>query len=502
MAEKSARENTAAARETVDIPAVHGRNGHSPVRYVARALISSVLCAFVFSAGAGCGSDGGEHGASVGGPGSDSDAGASATGDAGGGGANPDGGSGPKAACDRASQTKAAPTSLYDALVSDLATLTGADRQTRANKFIADVKAQGGTPLQDVGKDRVVFVEQGAPANGSWSIGGSFRNADWTQNTLPMTQIAGTDLWIADTTATRGTEYAYKLLDGTDPSGFVEDPLSKNIVWDGINHNDVGFFNSLFFVEEGDATKGRLVRYGMVHSTELNDERPVYVYLPAKYDDGSCDPLPHLLVHDGNESLTRGDFMGAADTEFAAHPQESAILVFVALPNQNVRMSQYTFGDGTTGDQYGDFLLNDLEPKIAADYRVCAKADDTGLSGASLGGLISTYLAFRDSSTWGYDGAQSASLFWDSNAEIARASANPMVPVRFYFDNGIPDGSCGSDDNCQPTRDMVAALQAKGYASVTHVEENVAVHDWPYWRDRFPSMLAAFRDGRTTACAK
>ncbi len=471
------------------------------MRYVARALISSVLCALAISAGACGSSDGATHGASLGGPGTDSDGGSSVPGDAGAG-PTSDAGSIPKPACDRASQTKAAPTSLYDGLVADLASLGGADRQTRADKFIADVKAQGGTPLQDAGKDRVVFVVEGAPANGSWSVGGSFRNADWTQNTLPMTPIEGTDLWIADTTVSRATEYAYKLLDGTDPSGFVEDPLSKNIAWDGINHNDVGFFNSLFFVEDGDKTKGRLVRYGMVHSTELDDDRPVYVYLPAKYDDGTCDPLPHLLVHDGNESLTRGDFMGAADTEFAAHPNEAAILVFVGLPNQDVRMSQYTFGASTTGDQYGDFLLHDLEPKIAADYRVCAKADDTGLSGASLGGLISTYLAFRDPGTWGYDGAQSASLFWDSNAEITRASADPMVPVRFYFDNGIPDGTCGSDDNCQPTRDMVAALQAKGYPTVTHVEENLAVHDWPYWRDRFPSMLAAFRAGRTTACAK
>ncbi|MEO8875541.1 MAG: alpha/beta hydrolase-fold protein, partial [Polyangiaceae bacterium] len=462
----------------------------------ASALISSVLCAFVGSAVGCSSSDGAVHGASITG---DADSGASASSsDSGAVGTNDasvaDAGS--KLPCDRASQSQAAPTSLYDALVADLAALSGADRQTRANKFIADVKAAGGTPLQDAKKDRVVFVAQGAPANGTWSVGGSFRNADWTQNTLPMIAIAGTDLWAVDTTAMRGTEYAYKLLDGSDSSGFAEDPLSKNIVWDGINHNDVGFFNSLFFVEDGDATKGRLVRYGMVHSTKLADDRAVYVYLPPKYDDGSCSVLPHLLVQDGNESLTRGDFMSKADAEYAAHPDESAVLFFVALPNQNLRMAQYTFGDATTtGDQYGDFLRSDLEPKIAADYRLCANADDKGLSGASLGGLISTYLTFQHSEVWGYDGAQSASLFWDSNAMITRASAMPIVPVRFYFDNGIPDGTCASDDNCQPTRDMVAALQANSYP-VTHVEVNDAVHDWPYWQARFPQMLAAFRAGR------
>lgn len=474
------------------------------MRYVARALVSTVLCAGVCCCTASCGgSDGDAHGPSV-----DAGAGDASTGPVDGGpGQTGDGGSptvtdgGVPTACDRAAATKTAPTSLYDALVADLVTKSGADRQTRVDQFVKDVTAAGGTPLTDAGKERVVFLSKGAPARGSWSIGGSFRSADWTQNTLAMTQVTGTDLYVADTTVTRGAEQAYKLLDGTDSSGFVEDPLSKNIVWDGIDHHDVGFFNSLFFVEDGDTTKGRLARYGDVHATTLNDDRPVDVYLPAKYDDGTCAALPHLLIQDGNESLTRGDFMSAADAEYAAHPDESAVLVFVALPSQDVRMAQYTFGDATTkGDAYGDFLRTDLEPKIAKDYRVCTKPDDAGLSGASLGGLISTYLTFQHPEAWGYDGAQSASLFWDDNQMITRASADPKVAVRFYFDNGIPDSTCGPDDNCQPTRDMVAALMTKGY-DVQHVEQDKAVHDWPYWQDRFPGMLAAFRRGKT-GCAK
>ena len=474
------------------------------MRYVASALFSSVLCAFGLAGFACSGSDGGEHGASVSGDAAPGDSSSSDDGTFLRDGATAVVDAAPNLACERAAQSKAAPTSLFDVLTKDLTLLSGADRQTRADKFIADVGAAGGTPLQDPGSTRVVFVAQGAPPAGTWNIGGSFRNADWTQNTLPMAQIAGTDLWVADTTAPRGTEYAYKLLSGSDPSGFTEDPLSRSIIWDGINHNDVGFFNSQFFVEDGDQTKGRLVRYGNVHATELNEDHPVYVYLPAKYDDGTCSALPHLLVHDGNESLTRGDFQSVTDTEFAAHPDESAVLAFVALPNQLVRMSEYTFGSdadgGTSGDAYGDFLRSDLEPKIAADFRVCKQPDDMGLSGASLGGLISTYLTFEHSELWGYDGAQSASLFWADNAMITRASASPKVPVRFYFDNGIPDGTCASDDNCQPTRDMVAALQAASY-QVTHVEVNDAIHDWPYWQFRFPQMLAAFRAGKS-ACSK
>ncbi|MEO8797315.1 MAG: hypothetical protein ABI551_05470, partial [Polyangiaceae bacterium] len=211
------------------------------MRYVARGLISSVLCVWACCCTASCGgSDGDTHGPSVDAGAGDGastenpDSGPGKTGD-GGSTTTTDGGA--LQACDRASATKTAPTSLYDAFVADLATKSGADPQTRVEQFVKDVTAAGGTPLTDAGKERVVFLAKGVPSNGSWSIGGSFRNADWTQNTLAMTQVTGTDLYVADTTVPRGAEHAYKLLDGADSSGFVEDPLSKNIVWDGIDHH-------------------------------------------------------------------------------------------------------------------------------------------------------------------------------------------------------------------------------------------------------------------------
>src|SRR5262249_11538641 len=151
-----------------------------------------------------------------------------------------------------------------------------------------------------------------------------------------------------------------------------------------------------------------------------------------------CAVMPHIVFHDGNESLTRGDFAGVANQAGVSYA-----LVFVALASQNVRMDEYTFGTSTAlGDQYGDFLVNDLEPILSASYRFCTKA--RGIAGASLGGLISTYLAFERSDVWGFVGSQSGSYFWNSGAMITRASQDPVVPVRFYLDTGCPD----ANDNC------------------------------------------------------
>jgi enterochelin esterase family protein len=388
--------------------------------------------------------------------------------------------------CTRAAQAATAPATLYDALVADLKSLQSAQIPAREDQFIADVKAQGGTPLEDAG-DRLVFVERGAPPQGPWSVAGSFTN--WKASALPMTLVPGTtDLYVLDAHVARGVAQPYKLLSGTDDTGFAEDLLARNVVWDGINHDAPGFFNAIAHASDGDASKGRIVRHHTVHATKLGDDRDVFVYLPPKYDDGSCAAVPQIVFHDGNESLTRGDFATVADTTYASNASSQAALVFVALSDQNVRTNEYTFGtQGALGDDYGDFLVNDLEPILSQTYRVCSKAGSRGIAGASLGGLISTYLAFQRPDVWGFVGAQSASYFWDDNAMITRAGQDPVVPVRFYLDTGCPDGA----DNCTVVQQVRDALEAKSY-DVTYVEDDTAQHDWPYWAARLPKLLTDF----------
>lgn len=466
------------------------RGDDSGVRDVAclgaAAALFSLFCA--------CGGAGGTAGSGSIAPGGD-DAGAKVpSGDDGG---APDVGvDGPQRPdCSRGAQTRTAPASLFDAYVSDVATMaTRADRDARTTKLIADVGARGGAPLEDPAGDRVVFLVRGAPPQGTWNVAGSF--GGWKSNPVAMHNVAGTDLWFADTHVARGRAEQYKLWNGSDDTGFAQDMLARNVAWDGVDRGAPGEFNAIVHAGDGDVAKGRILAWRGVHSQKLGDDRDVFVYVPARYDDGSCVALPAIVFHDGNESLTRGDFAGAADAEYAAHPDESAILAFVALANQDVRIDEYTFGTSTAlAEAYGEFLANEIAPRLDASLRTCG-AHARGIAGASLGGLVSVYLAFQRSDVWTFVGAQSPSLFWQNDAMIARASQDPVVAVRFYLDNGIPGGSCADDDNCAVTQRMNDALAAKGY-DVLHVTAADAQHDWPYWRARIPQLLAFFRKGKS-----
>ncbi len=392
--------------------------------------------------------------------------------------------------CDRARQARGAPVALFDALRSDLAALAPDARSGRVETFLTDVRLAGGAPLEDAGSDRVVVLARGAGPKGPWAVTTSEVGFDVAQATA-LTAVEGTDLWAAELESPRTKSFTYKLLSGTT---FLEDPLAPNVAWDGVTRafGVRGEFNAIGHASAWPAEKGRLVALGKQHATKLGDDREVFAYLPPRYDDGSCTKLPSVLFHDGNESLTRGDFAGAADALYAKRPELSAVLVFVGLPSQDVRMTQYGFGEGFRAPEYVDFLATDLWPTVTKRFRVCGKSSARGISGASLGGLVSTFAAFEKPGTWGWVGAQSASYFWGDEGLITRASSSPKVATRFYLDSGCPD------DNCDVTDKMEGVMKQKGY-DVLRVKAQGAEHEWSAWNARLAGMLTHFREA-VTAC--
>nr|BDT31308.1 alpha/beta hydrolase-fold protein [Myxococcus sp. MH1] len=434
-------------------------------------------------------------------------------------GSTPDGGGGPTTwACQRQAVVKGAPMSLLADLQLAMGRATTSNERTQAiDRFVEQVEAQGGTPLvsdASAGRQRVAFFARGESARDTF-VAGEFN--EWSPTATPLGQVRDTDLYLAEVEIPRTGPQPYKLVKG---GSFFEDPRARNVVWDRLNRNDVGQFNSLVYPDAQDPAKGRLTAWYDVRATALNDARDVFVYTPASYDGPECPSLPVMYVHDGNESITRESFVDAADAHYKARPQDSAVLVFIALPSQDVRLGQYTFPPALApgwptprGDDYLAFIVNDLMPRVESGLRVKTGPQETGISGASLGGLISVYAGFRAPEKFGFVGTQSGTLFWphdgevdrnDGNAMVVRASADPVVPVRFYVDHGSPSAGCTRDgeqgaDDCQSNLQFVSALRNKGYG-VVHVNEVSGAHDWAFWKKRQPGLLCAFRNTDAKEC--
>jgi predicted alpha/beta superfamily hydrolase len=243
-------------------------------------------------------------------------------------------------------------------------------------------------------------------------------------------------------------------------------------------------------------------RYEMYefHSGILPDARDVAVYLPAQYFVDEKRRFPVLYLHDGQNlfdgltSFIPGKTWRAhttADDLAAAGEIEPVILVGVANTGLR-RMAEYTptrdfRRGGGEGSNYGRMLIEELKPFVDEAYRTRAGAEDTGLGGSSLGGLISLYLGLKYPEMFRRLAVMSPSLWWNDrsifgNVEGVRPSA------RIWLDMGTAEGVRHVQDADRLYRLLVKLGWQPG-VDLMYVKALGAVHDEEAWALRFGDVL-------------
>ncbi len=308
-------------------------------------------------------------------------------------------------------------------------------------------------------------------------IGADFQ--DWEAAAMVPT---GGEMVYAPRALEPASLYHYKLIEG---DVWHDDPRNPHVAWDSIERPGLGDFNSVVYTEGYIDEIGRLERFRFASET-LGNTRDVFVWLSPRWIEGDAS-APALYVHDGNESITRGHFDLALHQAYEAQLIAPIAVVFIALADQDLRFAEYTYSEaGGLADEYADAVALELVPIIEARYpRIEAHPDWRGITGASLGGLVSFHAAWRHPAVWHRIGGQSSSFFWADNEMISRWGDGELREgLRFYLDSGSPA------DNHDVTVLMVDALRDRGYLDLRHVVDEGAVHDWIPWGERFGAAVA------------
>jgi len=325
-------------------------------------------------------------------------------------------------------------------------------------------------------------------------------------------------------TAPPGTTFEYKFTLGTwdrealNPAGAV--PPNNRLLIDGnveVVHEITGFKKDpREYIADwtGSGVLGRLVYWLDVRSAFLGPTRHVEIWLPPSYDSTRFTGYPVLYVHDGQNlfdpRLASTGVDWGVDEAVMRLVRQGTIppVIVVGVWNSAERGTEYS--PWHRAPAYARFLIEELMPRVNAEFRTLKGPEQTAVMGSSMGGLLSFYLVTHHPEVFGACGCVSTH-FPLSEAVVARnfqgvtrmenpdttpyiirdIEAGLVVPrgARYWFDYGAQ----GLDSAYGPTHEAVRVwLLRQGLVDGTDFvirRYEGATHNEASWRARLDDPL-------------
>jgi enterochelin esterase family protein len=382
-------------------------------------------------------------------------------------------------------ETMASPCPPFDEFLQRVN--AAADRAAKSklvDEFLACTEQQDVPLLEQTTKPdfgRAIFLYQG-PASKA-ALAGDM-NA-WTPTVDSLTQVAETDLFYLSREFELDARLDYKLvLNGT---AWILDPLNPRTMPGGFGPNSQFWMQNYVPPPEvefySNIAHGTTERFSLT-SNILRNTRTVTVYLPPGYNQ-TTDRFPALYVHDGQDYLNLAKINNVVDYLINQGSIPPVIVVMVPPVNRN---SEYNMNSA-----FENFFVSEVVPTIDERYRTKRSPESRAVMGASLGGLISAFMAFNHPEVFGNCAGQS-SAFFDSMINLIRN--NSKQPVVFYLDVGTYEASISGFNLLASNRQMRDVLLEKGYK--LQYQEVHEGHSWGSWRARIDDALKFFWGTGTT----
>lgn len=194
--------------------------------------------------------------------------------------------------------------------------------------------------------------------------------------------------------------------------------------------------------------------------------RRYYVYEPSK------TPVATLYIHDGVAYYRTAKFNEVAQGLLETGEIHPVRMVFIEPED---RRSEYWLNE-----RYESFVLEEILPTVESHYGQTA---ERGLWGASLGGVVSSWMAWRNPALFQKVGTQSACLTLEPGGNDSytgpewltqQYTNSSKLPLRFYCETGQIEWLLAAN------RRFAGMLAEKGYSHA--YLERPSGHNWMTWR--------------------
>ncbi len=194
-----------------------------------------------------------------------------------------------------------------------------------------------------------------------------------------------------------------------------------------------------------------IVKKSQIYISSLHRKATLYIGLPDQYDEHSTR-YPVIYFHDGQnlffkEDSYAGETWGVQEVFNQKDFPQAIVVALSCAQTGNDRIKEYNvfesrfpshptwFVEGR-GDQYLQYIFNELKPFIDTNYRSLSSREHTYMIGSSMGGVISLEAAlFYPNYLGGIAGLSNA--FYTSKDQIIKVLKTlPLTLNRLYLDTG------------------------------------------------------------------
>jgi enterochelin esterase-like enzyme len=260
---------------------------------------------------------------------------------------------------------------------------------------------------------------------------------------------------------------------------WILDPLNPLKCDNGIgSHNSYLVMDKYIKVNEIYPTEG--INKGIIKEFEhigksIEGRRMVYVYLPPNYDPENDIKYPSIYVHDGGDYIRRANMVNTLNNLISENKMKPIIAVFINPIN---RMSEYMYNI-----KYSKLIAEEIIPEVDKNFKTIPNAENRAIMGASLGGIISFFTAYKYPEYFKNIAGQSSSFLF-LEKEVTRMIENNQKEFNVYMDVGI------FESLIYPNRRMSQVYRRKG--SPFFYQEISEGHTWSNWGNHTKDALLFF----------
>jgi predicted alpha/beta superfamily hydrolase len=248
-------------------------------------------------------------------------------------------------------------------------------------------------------------------------------------------------------------------------------------------------FTVLFYIGNAQ-TASKQVSTFTIEAPQLKSTKKVWVYLPKDYT-ASTQKYPVIYMHDAQNLFdAKTSYVGEWNVDEALDSINAKVIVIGIEHGGDKRIDELTpfknekYGGGKA-DDYLEFIVKTLKPKVDATYRTKTNAKNTAIFGSSLGGLVSFYAAVKYPAVFGKVGCFSPSFWFGRNDMNDLLAKTKDFDAKVYFLCGDNEGDADVIPDMRNVEHWVNTKRCQCKKLNKEVIVKGGQHNEKLWRENF-----------------